>query len=99
MHGDLAADGECQRVVNEAADKLQGLTTLVNSAGVLFGGAFGAPNTDMDQLMSNFRTNTFAVFETMTHATPFLRNSADANPSIVNVSSGGHRSLGTHSRV
>eukprot|EP01052_Picozoa_sp_SAG31_P064134 SAG31_NODE_23008_length_513_cov_1.108696_1_plen_82_part_01 len=39
--GDVTESGACERIVNEAVSKLGGLTTLVNSAGVLQGGALG----------------------------------------------------------
>lgn len=35
--------------------KLGGLTTLVNCAGVLKGGAMGAPTVDLDNYMYNFK--------------------------------------------
>ena len=39
---DITAPGACERAVAEAVSHLGGLTTLINCAGVLKGGAFGA---------------------------------------------------------
>jgi hypothetical protein len=41
--GDLITPGTCETVVQAAVQKLGGLTTLVNCAGVLQGAAFGTP--------------------------------------------------------
>lgn len=38
---DLTVAGDCERVVAFAAESMGGLTTLVNAAGLLAGGAFG----------------------------------------------------------
>jgi NAD(P)-dependent dehydrogenase (short-subunit alcohol dehydrogenase family) len=86
--GDLSQDGECKRVVDEAAIKLGGLTTLINCAGVLKGGAFGTEGCNLENLMFNFNTNTKVVFEMIQHSIPHLRKSgAESGPAIVNVSS------------
>eukprot|EP00298_Acanthocystis_sp_HF-20_P001835 c12294_g1_i1.p1 GENE.c12294_g1_i1~~c12294_g1_i1.p1 ORF type:complete len:271 (+),score=135.82 c12294_g1_i1:32-814(+) len=86
--GDLTQEGECKRIVDEAATKLGGLTTLINCAGALKGGAFGTEACSLDNFMYNFNTNTKTVFETMQHVVPHLRKSGVASgPSIVNVSS------------
>lgn len=73
---------------------LSGLTTLVNCAGVLKGGAMGA--IDLDNFLFNFNTNTKAVFELMEHSIPHLKLAGHpANPAIVNVSSvNGKQSFG-----
>lgn len=94
--GDLTEEGACERIVNEAASQLGGLTTLVNCAGVLKGGAFGSANVDLDNFLFNFRANTQAVFECMHHAVPHLRSvDKGLNPSIINVSSvNGKQSFG-----
>jgi NAD(P)-dependent dehydrogenase (short-subunit alcohol dehydrogenase family) len=80
---DLTAHGECERLVSEAANIMNGLTTVVNNAGVLQGGAMGA--VDMNNYHYNMVTNTQAPFEIMVHAIPHLRKSENA--SIVTVSS------------
>jgi NAD(P)-dependent dehydrogenase (short-subunit alcohol dehydrogenase family) len=80
---DIAAPGECERLVSEAASKLNGLSTVVNNAGVLQGGAMGS--VDMANYHYNMVTNTQAPFEIMMHAVPHLKKSN--NPSIVTVSS------------
>lgn len=51
--GDLTADGECERIVKEAVSQLGGLTTLVNVAGVLKGGAMGS--VDLNNFEFNFK--------------------------------------------
>jgi len=94
--GDLTVDGICEQVVSEAASQLGGLTTLINCAGVLKGGAFGSPNVDLNNFLFNFKANTQAVFECMHHAVPHLRTAGkEVNPSIINVSSvNGKQSFG-----
>lgn len=80
---DVTAEGECERLVSEAAKILDGLTTVVNNAGVLQGGAMGSVN--MGNYRYNMITNTQAPFEIMVFAIPYLRQSENA--SIVTVSS------------
>jgi NAD(P)-dependent dehydrogenase (short-subunit alcohol dehydrogenase family) len=92
VEGDLAEAGTAERVVATAVEKLGGLTTLVNCAGVLKPGAFGAtapaPAAALADFDHNFAGNTRSVFELMVHATPHLKAAgADAGPAIVNVSS------------
>jgi len=88
VSGDLTQDGECKRVVDEASQKLGGLTTLVNCAGALKGGAFGTDACNLENFMFNFNSNTKTVFEMMQHVIPHLRKSGVASgPSIVNISS------------
>jgi NAD(P)-dependent dehydrogenase (short-subunit alcohol dehydrogenase family) len=83
---DITITGQCQRVVESAVDTLHGLTTVVNCAGVLQGGAMGC--VDLENYRYNMMTNTQAPFEIMVHAIPHLKQqSHDASPSIVNVSS------------
>ena len=62
-----------------------GLTTVVNSAGVLQGG--GMDTATLDNFKYNFGTNVQATFEIMQHAIPHLKLSTDMSPSIVNISS------------
>eukprot|EP00755_Sulcionema_specki_P022042 Sspe_Gene.75553::Locus_47197_Transcript_1_1_Confidence_1.000_Length_886::g.75553::m.75553 len=88
IESDIAKDGECQKVVEEAAKRLGGLTTLVNCAGVLHGAPFGTPGCNLENLMVNFNINTKAVFEMMHFAVPHLISAGKgSNPSIVNVTS------------
>lgn len=82
---DITQDGECARLVTRAAELLGGLTTLVNAAGGLRGGAVGA--ADLDNYLYNMKLNTQAPFEIIFHAVPFLKQQKDNNPSIVTVSS------------
>ena len=88
--GDLTEPGACERVVAEAVEKLGGLTTLVNNAGVLQGGAFGVDEggASLANFDYNFNANTRAPFEMMVHATPHLiKAGVDAGPSIIAISS------------
>lgn len=73
---DLTQEGECKRIVAEAADRLGGLDILVNCAGVLY----GAPiqNTTLEIWDKNFAGNTRSVFEMMQHAIPHLQASVAA---------------------
>ena len=80
---DLTLTGQCEHVVSEAVRILSGLTTVVNNAGVLKGGAMGS--VTIENYHVNMITNTQAPFEIMVHAIPYLRQSDNA--SIVNVSS------------
>ena len=90
-----SADGirPCKFVVDKAAELLGGLTTVVNSAGVIQTGAMG--DVTIDNYDFNMNTNTRASFEIMTHAIPYLREAAASTksgeiscaPSIVNISS------------
>lgn len=84
---DLAKEGACERVVAEALSKLGGeLTTLVNNAGVLRGGAAGDPGTDVSNYDVNMTLNTRVPFELMHRAVPHLEQHPNV-ASIVNVSS------------
>lgn len=84
--GDITEEGVCERIVNTAVEKLGGLTTLINCAGVLRGGAFG--KIDLENFMYNLKANTIAPFEMMEHATSHLKKSGRVKgPCIVNVSS------------
>jgi len=90
---DLTEAGACQKVVESAIQSLGGsLTTLVNAAGVLRGGAVGDPKTDLSNYNFNFQINLQAPFELVHYALPYLKESAKlhekkAIASIVNVSS------------
>ncbi len=81
---DISQDDVCAGVVKTAVEKLGGLTTLVNCAGILIGGAVDA--TSMDVYRKTFDTNTKAVFEMISVATPHLKENDDG-ASIVNISS------------
>mmetsp|Transcript_296 Transcript_296/g.465 ORF Transcript_296/g.465 Transcript_296/m.465 type:complete len:126 (+) Transcript_296:124-501(+) len=69
--GDLTENDECERIVAEAVEKLGGLTTLINCAGVLKGGAMGS--ISLDNYLFNFRNNVQTVFEMMQHSIPHLQ--------------------------
>lgn len=86
---DVTTPGSCKRIVDEAADMLDGITTVVNAAGVLRGGAMGDSSvTDLSNYEFNMATNAQAPFEIMTHAIPHLkRQDKELCPSIINVSS------------
>lgn len=53
---DITNENECQRVVDSAVDFLGGLTTVVNAAGVLQGGAMGS--VGLDNYKYNMNANT-----------------------------------------
>lgn len=86
---DLTQDGECFRVVKSTVEKLghQGrLTTIVNSAGGLKGGAVG--DADLANYQYNMKINTQVPFEIIHHAVPYLKQEeGSTNASIINVSS------------
>lgn len=82
---DVTKAGECERLVKAAADKLGGLTSVVNTAGVLVGGAIGS--VDLNNYQANMICNTQAPFEIMTHAIPYLKKHKDVSAAIVNISS------------
>ena len=63
----------CQSIVNQANTELGGLTTLVNCAGVLQGGAFGSAACTLENFLFNMNGNTKSVFELMTAAVPYLK--------------------------
>ena len=84
---DLVEDGACERVFAEALSKLGGeLTTLVNNAGILKGGAAGDPGTDRSNYEANMGLNTRVPFELMQLAVPHLEQHPNV-ASVVNVSS------------
>jgi len=91
VSGDLTEPGMCESLVNRSSSILGGLTSVVNAAGVLKGGAIGDPNTNLDNYQFNMSVNLQAPFEVMVHAIPHLRKAKEINtqisPSIVNVSS------------
>ncbi|EGD82894.1 hypothetical protein PTSG_03525 [Salpingoeca rosetta] len=93
---DLTKDGECERTVAEAVSALGQVTSLVNCAGVLRGGAIGTPACDINNYLDNFNINTRTVFEMIHHAVPHLKAAgATANPCIVNITSvNGKQSFG-----
>jgi NAD(P)-dependent dehydrogenase (short-subunit alcohol dehydrogenase family) len=74
-----------QYLVNAATTQMGGLTTVVNSAGVLQGG--GMDTATLDNFKYNFGTNVQATFEIMQHAIPHLKLSSEFSPSIINISS------------
>jgi NAD(P)-dependent dehydrogenase (short-subunit alcohol dehydrogenase family) len=82
---DVTSPGACQRIVDQASERLGGLTTVVNAAGILKGGPMG--DVDMKNYALNMSTNCQAPFEIMVHAIPHLKKQKELSPSIVNVSS------------
>lgn len=80
VQGDLTQPGVCKRVVDEAVAKLGGeLSTVVNCAGVLKGGALGTEACDdVENLMVNLRANTIAPFEVLQHSSKYLKEYAGA---------------------
>lgn len=83
---DLSEANKCKEVVERAVQILGGsLSTLVNCAGVLRGGAMGDPKTDLSNYTFNMTINAQVPFELMTHSIPFLKEANSSN--IVNVSS------------
>jgi NAD(P)-dependent dehydrogenase (short-subunit alcohol dehydrogenase family) len=85
---DLTKEGECERMVGEAVELLGGLTTVINAAGVLLGGAMGDASVDLANYKANMICNTQAPFEVMVHSIPHLKEpKEDVSRSIVNVSS------------
>eukprot|EP00931_Biecheleriopsis_adriatica_P055192 TRINITY_DN32578_c0_g1_i1.p1 TRINITY_DN32578_c0_g1~~TRINITY_DN32578_c0_g1_i1.p1 ORF type:complete len:265 (+),score=50.25 TRINITY_DN32578_c0_g1_i1:57-851(+) len=93
VEADLTEPGACERVISDGVAALGGrLTTLVNCAGVLRLGAFGAVDPSkaagLEDFEHNFAVNTHAPFKLMVHAIPHLKAAGPAaGPSIVNVSS------------
>eukprot|EP01065_Artemidia_motanka_P021455 TRINITY_DN2566_c0_g1_i1.p2 TRINITY_DN2566_c0_g1~~TRINITY_DN2566_c0_g1_i1.p2 ORF type:complete len:283 (+),score=104.06 TRINITY_DN2566_c0_g1_i1:64-849(+) len=94
----LTQPGAVPTAVDEAVKHLGGLTTVVNCAGVLYGGAVGgkAPAEAMETYHKNFSANTSALYEMMEYTIPHLRKAGkDAGASIVNVTSvNGQQSFG-----
>lgn len=84
---DITKEGECARIVSRSAELLGGLSTVINGAGGLRGGAVGDATVNMDNYNYNMKLNTQAPFEIITHAVPYLREQKDMYPSIVTVSS------------
>ena len=87
---DLTDPGACARVVAAAEKELGGITTLVNSAGVLHAGAFaapdGAPAASLENFDVNFAANARAPYEMLVEATPHLV-AAGVGAAVVNISS------------
>ena len=66
----------CQEVVDEAVRLLGGhLTSLINGAGILIGGAMGDSDVDTENYNLNMRTNVQAPFELTVHCIPYMRRS------------------------
>lgn len=90
---DLIKPGECERVVQQAVQLLGGtLTTVVNAAGGLRGGAVGDAACNLDNYEYNMKVNCQAPFEILNASIPYLKqykesNTTIANPSVVTVSS------------
>lgn len=83
---DITDDGAAQEIVEKAVHLLDGiLTSLVNCAGVLRGGAMGDSAVDISNYRVNMSTNVQAPFELMVHAIPYLKEAE--SPCIINISS------------
>ena len=63
------------------------LTSIINAAGVLQGGAMGTEQVNISNYNYNMICNTQAPFEIMYYAIPYLKKQKDIYPSIINVSS------------
>jgi glucose 1-dehydrogenase/3-oxoacyl-[acyl-carrier protein] reductase len=83
VKGDLSRVQECERVVNEAADALGGLDTLVNNAGVTK--ALPFLETDEETYDSLFDLNMKGYFFLARRAVPFMWERGGG--SIVNITS------------
>ena len=83
--GDLTSSGTPEEIVNSAVESMGGLTTVVNAAGVLRGGAMGT--VDLENFQFNFAANVQTTFEVMQHAIPHLKKQSEHSPSIINISS------------
>ncbi len=83
VQGDLSRVQECERVVDEAADALGGLDTLVNNAGVTK--ALPFLETDEETYDSLFDLNMRGYFFLARRAVPLMRERGGG--SIVNITS------------
>ena len=83
VQGDLSRVQECERVVDEAADALSGLDTLVNNAGVTK--ALPFLETDEETYDSLFDLNMKGYFFLARRAVPLMRERGGG--SIVNITS------------
>ena len=84
LPGDLTDEATARKVVDDAAEQLGGLTTVVNNAGFQWarreGGLADLTTAEMDQV---FRTNLYAMFWITQQALQYLGKGA----SVINVSS------------
>jgi NAD(P)-dependent dehydrogenase (short-subunit alcohol dehydrogenase family) len=88
LAADLTEDAAAKRIVDAATAHMDGVTTLVNCAGVLVSGAFGSAACTLASFDANFNANTRSLFNLMVESIPALKLSGAAlNASIVNVSS------------
>ena len=83
VQGDLSKVSECERVIDEAAEALGGLDTLVNNAGVTK--ALPFLDTDEETYDSLFDLNMKGYFFLARRAVPFMRERGGG--SIVNITS------------
>jgi glucose 1-dehydrogenase/3-oxoacyl-[acyl-carrier protein] reductase len=92
VQGDLSKAGECERVVEEAANSLGGLDVLVNNAGVTR--ALGFLETDEATYDEMFDLNMKGYFFCARKTVPFM---LEAGGSIVNITSiHGHAGFPRH---
>jgi NAD(P)-dependent dehydrogenase (short-subunit alcohol dehydrogenase family) len=88
LAADLLDDASAKAIVLAAVAAMGGVTSVVNAAGVLQGGAFGSAACTLANFDANFNANTRSLFNMMVEATPALKDAGAAqNASIVNVSS------------
>ncbi|KAG7345023.1 short-chain dehydrogenase/reductase SDR [Nitzschia inconspicua] len=85
---DVTQPGKCERIVEEAVVLMGGsITTVVNAAGGLEGGAVGDAGCNLKNYEYNMNVNCKAPFAIMMAAIPFLKQNSKKNASIVTVSS------------
>jgi len=85
--GDVTKDEDRRRLLQQAAERFDGLDVLINNAGV---GSFGHFSTSSEEVLRQvMETNFFAPAELIRLAIPVLTESAQAGrkPAVVNVSS------------
>ena len=82
LPGDIAHEGFCQRLVNDAVEQLGGLDILVNNAGKM-GKTEGLLDTSTERFDSLMKTNIYALFWITKAALPHLKPGA----SIINTTS------------
>ena len=75
LPGDIAHEGFCQRLVNDAVEQLGGLDILVNNAGKM-GKTEGLLDTSTERFDSLMKTNIYALFWITKAALPHLKPGA-----------------------
>jgi 3-oxoacyl-[acyl-carrier protein] reductase len=96
VQADLGREGDCARLVREAAAALGGLECLVHSAGIWSPGPID--RIASAQLEEIFRVNLFSAFYLVREALPLLRVGAKGRGSVVLIgSTAGQRGEAGHS--